>query len=63
MNILQIITILPLLKVPFAPSFITLSQTLSKLAQYDIMPESLSLRNLRKILLGVNSFDDLIKFE
>ena len=57
MNILQIITMLPLLNLPFAPSFLLLSETLQSLAEFDIFPESLSLKNLRKTILGVDSFD------
>lgn len=39
MNILQVITILPVLRVPLPPSFISLCQTLLKLSQLDILPE------------------------
>lgn len=63
LNILQIITMLPLLNIPFSPSFILLSQTLSSLAQFDIFPEFLSLKNLRESIIGGNVFGSLISYD
>jgi len=40
-----------------------LSQTLKTLAEFDVLPESLNLKNIKKTLLGVDSFDELINYE
>ena len=62
MNIIQVITMLPMLRIPYSSMFITTTEVLRTLAQFDILPEWLSFKGFREKVLGVTSFDDLTKF-
>ncbi|TNV81672.1 hypothetical protein FGO68_gene286 [Halteria grandinella] len=55
MSIPKIITIVPILRVPFPPSFIGLCQTLLKLSQLDILPDQLSMSYIRKLIMATET--------
>jgi hypothetical protein len=62
LNIVQIITMLPMLRIPYSSLFITTTDVLRTLAQFDILPSWLSFKYFRENILGVSSFDDFAKF-
>ncbi len=63
MNIVQVITMLPMLKIPYSSMFLTTTDVLRTLAQFDILPDWLSFKYFREKILGVTSFDDFAKFK
>jgi hypothetical protein len=53
---------LPAMKVPFSSQFYTVTDILRTLANFNILPDWMSFTYFRQKVLGVNSFDDLAKF-
>lgn len=53
---------LPMLRIPYSSMFLTTSDVLRTLAQFDILPDWLRFKYFREQILGVTSFDDLAKF-
>ena len=51
------------MKLSFSGTFLTMTDILSTLARFDIMPEWFSLKSLREAAAGVSNFKNLIKFE
>ena len=51
-----------MLKIPHSSIFLTTTDVLRTLAEFDILPENFSLKHLRENVLGVKTFDDLAKF-
>ena len=53
MNTIQLLTLIPLFKLPIPPQFLSLCDSIMDFSNLDLLPEELSIKYIRRKLVGV----------
>ena len=61
MNTIQLLTLIPLLKLPIPPQFLSLCESILDFSNLDILPEEISSKFMKKDLVGVKPSSNVTK--
>ena len=58
LNTIQVISMIPLLKIPVPPQFINFCQLINEFANLEILPEEVSIKNIKNQITGEEASAD-----